>query len=187
MLNRCSGDGDRVPLQSEFPDGADWTECGDGFGWTLNGKEWALGFDDITETLCIPMGDDDVNVDSLSNLVLNGQCRSNGADQLAKGHDSKWSEAEYVSTALTDAYLVQMEVTSDCGQNGTLQISSEFMEWSRGTHRWNDDAVDDHPYFGCDNDRMSHVPKGELFGDMVLEQETLKLFSFSKLSESSKF
>jgi len=81
-------------------------------------------------------------------------------DQLYDGQELVWSEAHYVGSALTDAEIALHLATDDWGEQGLLVIDDQFVKWTKGLHQWDDDDRLGHPYLGCNNDRMAHVPKG---------------------------
>ena len=81
-------------------------------------------------------------------------------NQLERGQDLLWSEASYVGTALSDASILLSLVTDDWGEMGLLFLDNDFSDWAMGKHQWNDHDEEEHPYLGCNNDRMAHVPKG---------------------------
>ena len=87
-------------------------------------------------------------------------------DQVLDGQDIIWSKARYVGSALTDAEIALSMATDDWGEQGLLVIDSNFTNWAQGTHQWNDDEDLEHPYLGCNNDRMAHVPKGVVHGNV---------------------
>jgi len=41
-----------------------------------------------------------------------------------------------------------------------LLITKKFSDWAFGNNQWDDEDESGHPYIGCNNDRMTHVPKG---------------------------
>ena len=84
-------------------------------------------------------------------------------DQIEMGQGLIWSETYYVGSALTDAEIALSLATDDWGEQGLLVIDQNFTDWAQGLHRWVDDEDLEHPYLGCNNDRMAHVPKGILY------------------------
>ena len=81
-------------------------------------------------------------------------------DQIEAGQDLKWSEVEYVGSPLTDAEILLSLVTDDWGERGLLLITANFSNWAFGKKKWDDNTDAGHPWLGCNNDRMAHVPKG---------------------------
>jgi hypothetical protein len=86
-------------------------------------------------------------------------------DQLDAGQDIVWSETEYVGSALMDSYIALHQATnnSNWGELGQM-FMGEIANWATGGgYVWSDESTDDgqgNPYLGCNNDRMTHVPKG---------------------------
>ena len=83
-------------------------------------------------------------------------------EQIESGEDIDWTKVEYVGTALTDAFIALGLSTEDWGQKSLLWLSDDFNDWALGRHSWSYSADDARPWFGCNNDRMSHAPKGGL-------------------------
>ena len=81
-------------------------------------------------------------------------------DQIENGQNIAWSQVQYVGTALTDSYIALRLATNDWSEQSLLWISDQFVEWSLGEHSWGSIKNDAHPWLGCNNDRMSHAPKG---------------------------
>ena len=81
-------------------------------------------------------------------------------DQIEAGQDLDWSAVQYVGTALTDSYIALALATSDWSEKSLLWLNDAFIEWSLGEHSWGTEMDDAHPWLGCNNDRMSHAPKG---------------------------
>ena len=89
-------------------------------------------------------------------------------EQIEGGQDNiKWSEMQYVGTPLTDAIVAMSAASDDWGEMGLMWVTDHFSGWALGQYQWNDDGQvltdESHPYLGCNNDRMTHVPKGVNF------------------------
>jgi len=89
-----------------------------------------------------------------------------GTEQLSLGQDITWSEMEYQGSALMDAYIAFHIATnnSNWGELGQM-FMGQIADWSinKDDFQWSDTKSDDgegSPYLGCNNDRMTHVPKG---------------------------
>jgi len=50
--------------------------------------------------------------------------------------------------------------TDDWNEKNALLLGEDYFAWALGENQWTDDDKDGHPYLGCNNDRMGHVPKG---------------------------
>lgn len=81
-------------------------------------------------------------------------------DQIEMGSDIDWTQVKYVGSALTDAFIALGLATEDWGEKSLLWLSDEFKAWAQGEHQWDYSADDARPWLGCNNDRMSHAPKG---------------------------
>merc|ERR1719361_302446 len=82
-------------------------------------------------------------------------------DALDAGYDDiVWADVEYVGSALTDAEILLSLVTEDWEELGLVFMENDFAEWAQGQTSWSDDHGNEHPYIGCNVDRMGHVPKG---------------------------
>ena len=75
------------------------------------------------------------------------------------GRDEEWRQIQYVGTPLTDAHVALSLAAIDWGQQGMMLMDDEFQRWALGKHEFTAKR-EGHPYLGCNNDRMSHVPKG---------------------------
>ena len=84
-------------------------------------------------------------------------------DQIEAGQDIDWSAVSYIGSALTDAFIALGMATEDWGEAGLLYIEGttsepyRFKQWALGLHQWNSTY---RPYLGCNDDRMTHAPKG---------------------------
>jgi len=78
-------------------------------------------------------------------------------DQIESGQDLVWNETRYVGSALTDAFIALGIASFDWGELGLLYTDYGFVPWSLGEYTWTNDT---RPYLGCNNDRMTHAPKG---------------------------
>ncbi len=83
-------------------------------------------------------------------------------DAIESGVDLDWASVQYAGTALTDSYIALAVATSDWNEQSLLWLSTEFIEWSLGELSWSMAVETAHPWLGCNNDRMSHAPKGML-------------------------
>jgi len=81
-------------------------------------------------------------------------------DQIEAGDDIVWADVHYEGSALTDAEILLSLVTNDWGEQGLIMIDQNYTDWVQGRHQWDDSTAAGHPYLGCNNDRMAHVPKG---------------------------
>jgi len=81
-------------------------------------------------------------------------------EQIESGTAMNWTEAKYVGSALTDSFIALALATSDWGEKSLLWISDDFIAWSLGLDSWDYTDKVSRPYLGCNNDRMSHAPKG---------------------------
>merc|ERR1719361_1674803 len=82
-------------------------------------------------------------------------------DQILPGSDNiTWADTTYIGSALSDASILLAIVTEDWGEKGLIFLPDDFTTWALGESTWDDEKNDGHPYLGCNNDRMSHVPKG---------------------------
>ena len=85
-------------------------------------------------------------------------------DQIEAGMAIDWHSAEYVGSALTDAFVALALSTDDWNEKGLLWFDSHrhFLSWALGHYQWppvqREEAY--HPQLGCNNDRMTHTPKG---------------------------
>lgn len=89
-----------------------------------------------------------------------------GAEQLSAGQNITWSEMTYAGSALMDAY-VAFHIATNNSQWGELgqMFMGDLADWAINKDDWrfSNAATDDgegKPYLGCNNDRMTHVPKG---------------------------
>lgn len=83
-------------------------------------------------------------------------------DQMLGGNDGiSWSEVEYKGSPLTDAVVLLGIATDDWAEKNVLLLGDDFMAWALGDNQWDDEDEEGHPYLGCNNDRMGHVPKGK--------------------------
>merc|ERR1719206_65648 len=79
-----------------------------------------------------------------------------------------WSTVHYKGTALTDVAIALNMITDNWAVSGFSRITEELWKWSLGQYTFDPSAVtttQTHsttaiPYLGCNNDRMTHVPKG---------------------------
>jgi len=82
-------------------------------------------------------------------------------DQTVTGDNAMpWADVEYRGSPLTDASVLLSLVTNDWGEQALMFIPEDFQQWALGNNLWNNTANTSHPHLGCNNDRMSHVPKG---------------------------
>ena len=109
-------------------------------------------------------------------------------DQIESGQDIVWSEVSYVGSALTDSYIALYTATSDWSEMGLMWIEGEengserLYDWSLGQHQFDDNGST--PFLGCNNDRMSHAPKGTLQLPFSHCMESLVLRLLVKFSTS---
>merc|ERR1719242_1631775 len=87
-----------------------------------------------------------------------------GTEQLSQGQDIVWSEMKYQGSALMDSYIALHVATnnSNWGELGQM-FMGYIADWAQNKYTWSDELSDDgegSPYLGCNNDRMTHVPKG---------------------------
>ena len=96
-------------------------------------------------------------------------------DQILVGEDAlDWTTAKYVGSALVDATIAVGIASTDWAEMGLLYIEATslgtydgFSQWALGRYRFGDAySLSRGPYLGCNNDRMTHVPKGRLCGDV---------------------
>jgi len=80
--------------------------------------------------------------------------------QIYEGQDMVWGSVHYEGSPLTDASILLAMVTDDWGEQGLIMMDSNYTNWALGKHQWDDSTKAGHPYLGCNNDRMAHVPKG---------------------------
>jgi len=85
---------------------------------------------------------------------------------LSAGQNITWSEMTYAGSALMDAY-VAFHIATNNSQWGELgqMFMGDLADWAINKDDWrfSNAATDDgegKPYLGCNNDRMTHVPKG---------------------------
>ena len=80
--------------------------------------------------------------------------------------DIDWHNTTYVGNALTDAYVALALGTDSWDDKGLLWFDSHrhFLSWAMGNYRWPPENREDtyHPQLGCNNDRMTHTPKGSI-------------------------
>ena len=85
-------------------------------------------------------------------------------DQIEAGQNMSWIEAHYIGSHLTDAFMAVALSTSDWSEMGLLYVegptmsADKLLEWAVGQYTF-DFA---NPVLGCNNDRMTHAPKGVL-------------------------
>ena len=81
-------------------------------------------------------------------------------DVVDDGQDLVWADVQYVGTALTDALLMLNTLTDDWGELGQSLIPDVMTSWVLGEQPFDDDSDANHPFLGCNVDRMGHIPKG---------------------------
>merc|ERR1719361_1728224 len=85
-------------------------------------------------------------------------------DQLDLRENVDWANVKYVGSALSDAEITLKMIGQDWGDLALVYLTDDFTNWAIDNHSWpssdNASFADDTPYFGCNNDRMGHVPKG---------------------------
>merc|ERR1719474_2359581 len=88
-------------------------------------------------------------------------CEKNTVEcQIDMGEDIVWADVRYIGGPLTDASILLAMVTDDWGEQGLIMMPENYTNWALGKHQWDDSTKAGHPYLGCNNDRMAHVPKG---------------------------
>ena len=88
-------------------------------------------------------------------------------DQIEAGDDLDWTQVSYVGNALMDSFIALGMATTDWGEMGMFYMEGTafgqydgFGQWTLGQNTFSNFT---HPYLGCNNDRMTHVPKGRYF------------------------
>ena len=77
--------------------------------------------------------------------------------RIAREGDAAWPDAAYVGDVVVDAQLALDVASANWDRKGLLMAGDDFVAWARAERSWDRDA---HPLLGCNNDAMSHVPKG---------------------------
>merc|ERR550525_1943432 len=110
-------------------------------------------------------------------------------DQIEAGYYGiEWETVTYVGSALTDAEILLSLVTNDWEELGLVFMENDFGLWAQGEVVWSetDPKGFDHPFIGCNVDRMGHVPKGIIGVRMDgVEDVTFTDLTISGLHEQS--
>merc|ERR550525_106468 len=111
-------------------------------------------------------------------------------DQLDLRENVDWANVKYVGSALSDAEITLKMIGQDWGDLALVYLTDDFTNWAIDNHSWpssdNASFADDTPYFGCNNDRMGHVPKGVIGIRMDgVEDVTFRDLTISNLHEES--
>ena len=92
-------------------------------------------------------------------------------EQVETGQNISWNETQYVGSPLTDAFIAMALAASDWVEMGQLYLGethnnsiSNLRDWTLGNFTFSGDDNTTHPELGCNNDRMTHAPKGICFG-----------------------
>ena len=109
-------------------------------------------------------------------------------DQIEIGQNITWSEVSYVGSALTDAFIALGIATTDWGEAGLLYLEEDkspfqLRKWALGQYEWDDSMDWGHPWLGCNNDRMTHAPKGV----MGIRMDGVNDVSFTNLEISDLY